>query len=50
MRMMSNSIQTLLNFGWSDRSISRYLMIKPNIVKYYRKKTGIIKNEYQGLY
>ncbi len=47
---MRNSVQILLHFGWSDRSIARYLMIKPNIIKYYRKKSGIIKNEYQGYY
>ena len=50
MRMIKNSIQTLLWFGWSDRNIAKYLMIKLNIVKYYRKKSSIIKNEYQGFY
>jgi hypothetical protein len=50
MRTMTHSIQTLLYFGWSDRSIASYLMIKPNIVRYYRKKTGIYKNEYQAYY
>jgi hypothetical protein len=50
MRTMTHSIQSLLSFGWSDRSIASYLMIKPNIVKYYRKKTGINRNEYQIYY
>lgn len=50
MSMMKNSIHKLLCFGWSDRTIARYLMIKPKIVNYYRKKSGIIKDEYQDLY
>ncbi|MFH0975962.1 MAG: hypothetical protein V1874_09290 [Spirochaetota bacterium] len=50
MKTRRNSIHMLLNYGWSDISIAKYLMIKPNIVKYYRFKFGIIKNEYQGFY
>ncbi len=50
MKMMRNSIQMLLNFGWPDRTIAKYLMIKPNIVKYYRNKLGINRNEYQIYY
>ena len=50
MRMMKSSIYRLLDYGWPDRVIASYLMIKPTIVKYYRKKSGILKDEYQGFY
>lgn len=50
MSMMKNSIQKLIYFGWSDRTIAKYLMIKPRIVKYYRKKNGINKDAYQDFY
>jgi hypothetical protein len=50
MKTMTNSIQTLLNFGWSDKNIASYLMIKLNIVRYYRRKAGVNKNAYQDFY
>ncbi len=50
MRMLRNSICRLLDYGWPDRVIASYLMIKPTIVKYYRKKNGIVRDEYQGFY
>ncbi len=47
---MRRTIIKLLEYGWPDRIIASYLMIKPAIVKYYRKKYRIIRNEYQGFY
>ncbi|MDY6934282.1 MAG: hypothetical protein SVZ03_08690 [Spirochaetota bacterium] len=47
---MKRSILRLLEFGWPDRIIANYLMIKPTIVKYYRRKHRIIRDEYQGFY
>lgn len=47
---MRKNILKLLSYGWSDRIIANYLMIKPSIVKYYRKKNNISRNEYQGFY
>lgn len=48
--IMKRSILRLLEFGWPDRIIANYLMIKPTIVKYYRRKHRIIRDEYQGFY
>jgi len=50
MKMMRSTVQRLLIFGWSDRSISQYLLIKPNIVRYYRHKFGINRDQYQDYY
>lgn len=47
---MRKSILKLLGYGWPDKIIANYLMIKPTIVKYYRKKYKISRNEYQGFY
>jgi DNA-binding NarL/FixJ family response regulator len=47
---MRKSILQLLEYGWPDKIIANYLMIKPTIVKYYRKKYAIARNEYQGFY
>ncbi|HRV14329.1 MAG TPA: hypothetical protein P5130_03445 [Spirochaetota bacterium] len=47
---MRKTIIKLLEYGWPDRIIASYLMIKPAIVKYYRKKYRITRNEYQGFY
>jgi len=47
---MRKSILRLLEYGWLDKIIANYLMIKPTIVKYYRKKYRIARNEYQGFY
>jgi hypothetical protein len=47
---MRKTIIQLLEYGWPDKIISNYLMVKPTIVKYYRKKHGIYRNEYQGFY
>ena len=47
---MRKSILQLLEYGWPDKIIANYLMIKPTIIKYYRKKYGICRNEYQGFY
>ena len=47
---MKKAILQLLEFGWPDRIIANYLMIKPTIVKYYRRKYKIVKDEYQGFY
>lgn len=47
---MRKSILRLLEYGWPDKIIANYLMIKPTIVKYYRKKYKISRNEYQGFY
>ena len=45
---MKKNIMKLLEYGWPDRIIANYLTIKPTIVKYYRKKYGVIRDEYQG--
>ena len=47
---MRKSNLRLLEYGWPDKIIANYLMIKPTIVKYYRKKYRIARNEYQGFY
>ncbi len=47
---MRKTILKLLEYGWPDKIIANYLMIKPTIVKYYRRKYRIIRNEYQGFY
>ena len=47
---MKKDILQLLHFGWPDKIIANYLMIKPSIVKYYRRKYRIIRDEYQGFY
>ena len=47
---MRKTIIQLLEYGWPDKIISNYLMVKPTIVKYYRKKHQIYRNEYQGFY
>jgi len=47
---MRKSVLRLLSYGWPDKIIANYLMIKPTIVKYYRKKHRIARNEYQGFY
>lgn len=49
-KQMRKIILKLLKYGWPDKIIANYLMIKPNIVKYYRKKYKIDRNEYQGYY
>jgi len=48
--VMRKSVLKLLKYGWPDKIIANYLMIKPSIVRYYRKKYRIHKNEYQGFY
>ena len=50
MRQMRKSVLQLLSYGWQDKTIASYLMIKPTIVSYYRKKHGIVRDEYQGFY
>ena len=47
---MRKSVLKLLSYGWPDKIIANYLMIKPTIVKYYRRKHRISRNEYQGFY
>lgn len=47
---MRKNIIKLLEYGWPDKIIANYLLIKPTIVKYYRRKYRIIRNEYQGFY
>jgi hypothetical protein len=47
---MQKTIIKLLEYGWPDKIIANYLMIKPSIVRYYRKKYKIYRNEYQGFY
>lgn len=47
---MRKNVLRLLSYGWPDKIIANYLMIKPTIVKYYRKKLKIVRNEYQGFY
>ena len=49
-RIMKKAVIQLLEFGWPDRIIANYLMIKPTIVKYYRRKQRITRDEYQGFY
>ena len=47
---MRKAVIKLLKYGWPDKVIASYLRIKPMIVKYYRKKNRITRNEYQGFY
>ena len=39
-------IVKLLAYGWPDRIIAKYLMIKPKVVKYYRKKYKIQRPDF----
>ncbi len=50
MRQIRRSVLQLLAYGWPDKTIASYLMIKPTIVSYYRKEYGILRDEYQGFY
>ncbi|HNR88161.1 MAG TPA: hypothetical protein PKM65_07460 [Spirochaetota bacterium] len=47
---MKEAIVKLLKYGWPDHIIANYLLVKPAVVKYYRKKLKITRNEYQGFY
>jgi hypothetical protein len=50
MSRITNSVSKLLYYGWSDKNIANYLMIKERMVHYYRKKFGIGMNSFQRFY